>query len=153
MIRFEEDKRGCSSNTMSFTLFEARSINFVTMVYLESMHVDCRLASSQLLGSRRATWPRKRRQRRQRRQPRRKRSSRSAKPLTIRIASEVRYALCTTDRPQLSPTEYPRNNQSGRTIMQMAAAQWSGFSFGLNELSRYCARRILDHCSSGFLRA
>jgi len=63
---------------MSFTLFEARSINFVTMVYSESMHVDCRLASSQLLGSRRATWPRKRRrQRRQRRQPRRKRSSRS----------------------------------------------------------------------------
>ena len=23
----------------------------------------------------------------------------------------------------------------------------------MNELSRYCARRILDHCSSGFLRA
>jgi len=106
----------------SFTLFEARSINFVTTVYSESMHVDCRLASSQLLGSRRATWPRKRRrQRRRRRQPR-KRSSRSTKPLSIRIASEVRYALCCTDRPQLSPTEYPRNKQSGRTIMQMAAA-------------------------------
>jgi acyl-CoA synthetase (AMP-forming)/AMP-acid ligase II len=107
----------------SFTLFEARSINFATMVYSESMHVDCRLASSQLLGSRRATWPRKRRrQRRQRRQPRRKRSSRSTKTLSIRIASEVRYALCSTDRPQLSPTEYPRNKQSGRIIMQMAAA-------------------------------
>jgi hypothetical protein len=40
----------------------------------------------------------------------------------IRIASEVRYALCSPDRPQLSPTEYPRNKRSGRTIMQMAAA-------------------------------
>jgi hypothetical protein len=38
------------------------------------------------------------------------RSNRSTKPLSIRIASEVRYALCSTDRPQLSPTEYPRNN-------------------------------------------
>ena len=131
MIRFEEDKRGCSSNTMSFTLFEARSINFVTMVYPLSMHVDCRLASSQLLGSRRATWPRKRRQRRRRRQPRRKRSSRSAKPLTIRIASEVRYALCTTDRPQLSPTEYPRNNQSGRTIMGHGCCTMVRFFFRL----------------------
>ena len=56
------------------------------------------------------------------RQPRRKRSSRSTKPLSIRIASEVRCALCSTDRPQLSPTEYPRNKQSGRTIVQMAAA-------------------------------
>jgi len=72
---------------MSFTLFEARSINFATMVYSESMPVDCRLASSQLLGSRRATWPRKRRRQRQRRQPRRKRSSGSPKPLTIRITS------------------------------------------------------------------
>jgi hypothetical protein len=43
-------------------------------------------------------------------------------PLSIRIASEVRYVLCSTDRPPLSPTEYPRNKQSGRTIMQMAAA-------------------------------
>jgi hypothetical protein len=76
---------------------------------LKSMHVDTRLALSQLLGLRRVTWPRKRRrQRRQRRQPRRKRSNRSTKPLSIRIASEVRYALCGTDRPQLSPTEYPR---------------------------------------------
>jgi hypothetical protein len=40
----------------------------------------------------------------------------------IRIASEVRYALCSPDRPQLSPTEYPRNKRSGRTNMQMAAA-------------------------------
>jgi len=77
---------------------------------LKSMHVDTRLALSQLLGLRRVTWPRKpRRQKRQpRRQPRRKRSNRSTKPLSIRIASEVRYALCGTDRPQLSPTEYPR---------------------------------------------
>jgi hypothetical protein len=41
---------------------------------------------------------------------------------TIRITSEVRYALCSMDRPQLSPTENPRYKQSGRTIMQMAAA-------------------------------
>jgi hypothetical protein len=34
----------------------------------------------------------------------------------------VRYALRCTDRRQLSPTEYPRNKQSGRTLMQMAAA-------------------------------
>jgi hypothetical protein len=44
---------------------------------LNAMRVDDRLALSQLWGSRRATWPRKRR--RQRRQPRRKRSSRPAK--------------------------------------------------------------------------
>jgi hypothetical protein len=64
----------------SFTIFEARSINFAIVVYFECMHVECRLALSQLRGLRRVTWPRKRRrQRRQRSQPRRKRSNRSTK--------------------------------------------------------------------------
>jgi len=68
----------------SFTLFEARSINFAIVVYAQLMHVEGRLALSNNWGSRRATWPRKRRRRRQRRQPRRKRSNRR-KPHGIRI--------------------------------------------------------------------
>jgi hypothetical protein len=43
-------------------------------------------------------------------------------PHSIRIASEVRYALRSTDRRQLSPAEYPSNKQAGRPLMQMAAA-------------------------------
>ena len=56
--------------------------------------VECRLALNQPWGSRRATWPRKRRRQR-RRQPRRKRSNRSTKPYGLRIASEVRYTFAT----------------------------------------------------------
>jgi hypothetical protein len=43
-------------------------------------------------------------------------------PHSIRIVSEVRYALRSTDRRQLSPAEYPSNKPSGRPLMQMAAA-------------------------------
>jgi hypothetical protein len=43
-------------------------------------------------------------------------------PHSIRIASEVRYALRSTDRRQLSPAEYPSKRWSGRPLMQMAAA-------------------------------
>jgi hypothetical protein len=35
---------------LPFTLFEARSINFAIVVYSNRMHVDSRLALSQLLG-------------------------------------------------------------------------------------------------------
>ena len=35
---------------LPFTLFEARSINFAIVVYFNRMHVDSRLALSQLLG-------------------------------------------------------------------------------------------------------
>jgi hypothetical protein len=38
------------------------------------------------------------------------------------MAPEVRYAFRSTDRRQLSPTEYPRNKPSSRTLMQIAAA-------------------------------
>ena len=88
----------------AFTLFEARGINSNIMVYSECMHVDGRPALDNFLGKWRATWPRKRRrQRRQpRRRPRRKRSNRSTKPHSIRIASEVRCALRSTDRRQPS---------------------------------------------------
>ena len=88
----------------AFTLFAARGINSKIMVYSECMHVDGRRALGQLLGRWRATWPRKRRrQRRQpRRRPRRKSSNRSTKPHSIRIASEVRTALRSTDRRQPS---------------------------------------------------
>jgi hypothetical protein len=46
---------------------------------------------------------------------------------SFRIASEVRHAFRNSafrnmDRRQLSPTEYPHNKPSGRTLMQMAAA-------------------------------
>src|SRR5260370_41195025 len=81
------------------------------------MHVDSRFALSQLWGSLRATWPRKRRKQRRQRRPRRKRSNCSTKSLSIWIASEIRCALCSTDGPHFSPTEYPQNkllNQSDR---------------------------------------
>jgi len=43
--------RGASrDDELSFTLFEARSINFEIVVYSERMHVKCRLALSQLRG-------------------------------------------------------------------------------------------------------
>jgi hypothetical protein len=47
-----ELRRGAQVATMwrSFTLFEARSINFAIVVYSERMHVECRLALSQLRG-------------------------------------------------------------------------------------------------------
>ena len=44
--------RGASrDDELSFTLFEARSINFEIVVYSERMHVKCRLALSQLRGT------------------------------------------------------------------------------------------------------
>jgi hypothetical protein len=43
--------RGASRDDgVSFTLFEARSINFAIVVYSERMHVKCGLALSQLRG-------------------------------------------------------------------------------------------------------
>lgn len=82
----------------AFTIFEPRDINFAIVVYSECMHVDRRLALTQLLGPRRATWLRKRRkQRSQRRQPRRKRSNLSTKSHKMRIVPDVCCALRSSD--------------------------------------------------------
>jgi hypothetical protein len=39
-----------------------------------------------------------------------------------RIAAEIRYALGSADRRQLSPAEYPSHKPSGRPLVQIAAA-------------------------------
>ena len=82
-------------------LLRSAEYQFAIVVYSECMRVECRLALNQPWGSRRATWPRKRRRQR-RRQPRRKRSNRSTKTL-----------FRNTDGRLLSLTEYPHNSQAG----------------------------------------
>ena len=84
------------------------------------MHVDCRLALNQL-GDHGGQHGQESEEGKEGSQEEKVVTVRR-KPHSIRITSEVRYDLRSTNRRQLSPTEYPHNKQSGRTLMQMAAA-------------------------------
>ena len=95
---------------------------------------------SQLLGPRRATWPRKRRkQRRQRRQPRRKRSNRSTKIHRIRIAPEIRCTLRSTDSSIFRRQNIRATNSQAGPLCRWLLHNGPGFRWDLT-------KRSMLHC-------
>jgi hypothetical protein len=87
------------------------------------MHVDCRLALSQLRdhGGQHGQESEESKEGKEDRQEEKEVTVRQ-KLHEIRITPEVRCALHNAGQAAASPTEYPSNKPSGRTLMQMAAA-------------------------------